>query len=103
MGYAAIGRKSMLQVQRHIRGLSQDTLLVFLTEHAKQQMKKRKVLRAEVMECLRCGQIHRTPEPNPSKGNLEVRMEYYVAGRQLKVVVALCDEDPDLLVVTVIG
>jgi hypothetical protein len=30
-------------------------------------------------------------------------MEYYTAGRHLRVVVALCDEDPDLLVVTVIA
>lgn len=103
MGYAGVGRKSVPQLQRHIRDLAQDTFVVVFTGHAKQQMKTRKVLRAEAMECLRCGQIHRTPEPNLSKGNLEVRMEYYVAGRHIQVVVALCDEDPDLLVVTVIA
>ncbi|GAB3487640.1 hypothetical protein GCM10027399_01630 [Curvibacter fontanus] len=41
------------------------------------------------------------PEPNPCRGNLECRMKRYVAGRELAVIVALCDEDPDLVVVTV--
>ena len=66
-------------------------------------MNARNVLRSEVFDCLRCGSIHRIPEPNPSKGSLEVRMEYYVAGRTVKTVVALYDEDPSLLLVTVIG
>jgi len=45
--------------------------------------------------------IHRTPEPNMAKGSLECRMEMYVAGRDCAVVVALADENPNLLVVTV--
>lgn len=66
-------------------------------------MRIRKVLAHEVFETLRNGVIHRQPEPNLSKGSLEVRMEYYIAGRDCKVVVALSDEDPDLIVVTVIA
>ncbi len=103
MGFRAIGSKSIQQLQKHIRTLARDTDLVVLTIHARKQMKLRKVLRSEVSDCLRCGSIHLTPEPNPSKGNLEARMEYYVAGRTVKTVVALCDENPSLLVVTVIG
>ena len=102
MGFAGIGRKSVPQIQRHIRAAAQDTVAVFFSTHAKKQMARRKVLRGEVMECLRCGLILRVPEPNATKGNLEVRMQHYVAGRTLQVVVALCDEDPDLLIVTVI-
>jgi hypothetical protein len=103
MGYASVGRKSQPQIQRHIRAVARDSLNVILTSHAKAQMRSRKVLHAEVIACLRSGCIHRPPEPNPAKGNLEVRMEYYVAGRDIKVIVAVSDEDPDLLVVTVIA
>lgn len=103
MGFRVVGSRSVQQLQRHIRTQAQDTSLVILTVHAKAQMKARRVLRSEVFECLRCGSIHRTPEPNPTKGSLEIRVEYYVAGRTVKTVVALCDEDPSLLVVTVIG
>src|SRR5262245_48513107 len=102
MGYEGLGKKSIPQLQRQVRLVAQHTSMVVFTTHARQQMKARKVLLSEAIECLRRGSINRTPEPNPAKGSLEVRMEYYVAGRNLRVVVALCDEDPELVLVTVI-
>lgn len=64
-------------------------------------MVKRKVSTLELFACLELGRILRTPEGNIKKGSLECRMERYVAGRDLTVVVALCDEDPDAITVTV--
>jgi len=102
MGYAVIGGKSTPQIQRHIRTVARVTGSVFFTKHANTQMRKRRIGMPEVLDCLRTGVIRLTPEPNPSKGSLECRMERYVGGRECFVVVALCDEDPDLLIVTVI-
>lgn len=101
MGYASIGAKSTQQLQRHIRTVAKSTSSIILLKHAKAQMVKRKFLQAEVYEILRSGKINRTPEPNSIKGSLECRMEFYVAGRNCAVIVALCDEQPDLIVVTV--
>lgn len=101
MGYAIFGAKSTLQLQRHIRSISKDSAAIYLLPHTKARMKERKVTIHEVFEILRCGSIHRTPEPNPSKGNLECRMELYIAGRHCAAVVALDDDNPNLLVVTV--
>lgn len=101
MGYQTLQKKPLAQLAGHIRALAQDSGAVLLTQHASTQMRKRKVSSAEVLECLRLGTLRRVPEPNPGKGSLECRMERYVAGRELAVVVALSDEDPDLLVVTV--
>lgn len=101
MGYAIFGRQSSAQLQKHIRAVAADTSRVFITVHAKGRMRQRRISIHEVYECLRQGVLRRTPEPNPAKGSLECRMERYVAGRECAVVVALDDEQPDLLVVTV--
>ena len=72
-----------------------------MSDHIKDQMKLRKVSSLEITECIRLGTIRRQPEVNIEKGSLECRMERYVSGRELTTLVALCDEDPDLVLVTV--
>lgn len=52
------------------------------------------------LEVLHKGRLIRTPEPNPAKGSIECRMEKFITGRDLAIVVALGDTDPDLLVIT---
>lgn len=101
MGYAVFAAKSVAQLQKHIRTISADTSTVFVTTHARARMKLRRVGIAEVFECLRKGVIHRTPEPNAAKGSLECRMERYIGGRDCAVVVALDDDEPGVIVVTV--
>ena len=64
-------------------------------------MRLRKVSAMEVFECIRNGVIRRAPEISGDGESLECRMERYVAGRDLAVIVALCDEDPDAVLVTV--
>ncbi|WP_138517066.1 DUF4258 domain-containing protein [Rhodoferax bucti] len=101
MGYETFRRKSHAQLAKHIRAIAKNTVSVFITDHAKSRMKKRKVTSQEVYECLQLGSIVREPEENQEKESLECRMERYVSGRHLGVIVALCDEDPDVVVVTV--
>ena len=45
--------------------------------------------------------MSRAPEPLRDGQRLKYRMERYVAGRNLGLVVALCDENPDIILVTV--
>lgn len=101
MGYEVFASRSVQQLQRHIRTTAAHSELVVLLPHAKKRMHLRKVTVNEVLDVLRRGVIHRPPEPNLAKGSLECRMERYVAGRDCAVVVALADENPNLLVVTV--
>ena len=101
MGYETFQRKSKAQLAKHIRAVAKNTLSVFITDHAKKRMKERKVSSQEVYECLQMGQIVREPEVNQKKESLECRMERYVSGRQLGVIVALSDEDTDSIVVTI--
>ena len=70
------------------------------TRHSLARMRERQITALMVLAVLRSGKILRTPEPNASKGSLECRMEYFLAGRQLAVVVAVADDDPDAIVVT---
>ncbi|MNR61952.1 hypothetical protein D3C85_1838380 [compost metagenome] len=69
--------------------------------HVKQRMLEREVSNMEVLQCLRLGTIRRRPEANERMGALECRMERQVLKRQLACIVALCDENPDLIIVTV--
>lgn len=101
MGYEALARKSVQQLQKHVRTVAKNTAAIIILPHAKSRMKTRKVNVQEVFEVLREGCIHQRPEPNLAKGSLECRMERYIAGRDCAVVVALSDENPNLLVVTV--
>ena len=64
-------------------------------------MRARKVLQSEIYECLREGVIALQPEEDMKTGQLICSMERYVCGRNLAVCVALDDDDPDLIVVTV--
>ena len=101
MGYEKFATKSDSQVAKHIRTIAKDSSCVFFTKHAKVRMRERKVTAPEVLDCLRNGTISRAPEPSPDGQSLECRMERYVAGRNLGVIVALCDEDPGIILVTV--
>lgn len=101
MGFAKLAKLSESQIERTIREIAKDSRRVILTGHAKERMRQRKVTVHAVHECLREGRIRRPPEPNSSKGSLECRMERYCQGFNLAVVVALSDEHPGAIVVTV--
>lgn len=91
---------SMPQLQAHIRKESKASINVVFSEHVKVQMRKRRITTDMVMETIQKGNIKRTPEPNIMKGSLECLMEYFVAGFDIGVIVAIYDEDPSLILVT---
>jgi citrate lyase gamma subunit len=101
MGYGTLTSQSKDQLARRIRNTAKVTANVVMTSHVKQQMRTRKVTASMVYECLRNGQITRVPEENAEKGTLECRMERYCAGCQCTVIVALDEDYPDLVCVTV--
>lgn len=65
-------------------------------------MKTRQVNRAMVMEVLRMGRMFSLPEPDIRFAGLKCRMEHFVAGMNMAVVVAVEYPEPGLTVVTVI-
>ena len=65
-------------------------------------MRKRFVNIPMVMDVLRMGQIHKTPEPDIKHPGLKCRMERFVSGVNVAVVVSVEYPAPRLLVVTVI-
>ena len=101
MGYEQFRTKSLPQLQKHIRTTSGDSSSIVILKHASVRMNQRQISRLEVFECLRKGVIRRVPEPDLKRGTLNCRMEHYLAGRDCMVIVALYDQRPDLIVVTV--
>ena len=101
MGYAKFEHLSRSQLSKHIRAVSANSSAVFITRHAKAQMHKRGINVSLVYDCLREGAVNRQPEPSLKLDNLECRMERFLAGKTCCVIAALCDEDPDIVCVTV--
>jgi hypothetical protein len=98
----SVHKLSNAQVERLIRTIAADGARVYISAHARMRMRQRHVTQEIVVEVLRQGRLVGTPEPNLTRGSLECRMERYCAGRQIGVIVAIRDDDPDLIVVTVI-
>lgn len=99
---ASVHKLSLLQLQRLIRQRCADPGATFFTIHRRLRMRQRHVSMALVLDVLRKGQLRRPAEPDPRHGSVVCRMEHFVAGRELAAVVALSDEEPGVLVVTII-
>lgn len=91
---------SIPQLEKHIRSVAKDTHRIVFTEHALKRMRQRKITNDVVLSTLRAGRIKRQPEPNVMKGSLECRMDHFVAGQDIGIIVAISDDDPNLVIVT---
>ncbi len=90
------------QLERHIRSSAADSSNVAFVKHAWSQMQARHVNRAMVMEVLRMGRMYSQPEPDIRFAGLKCRLEHFVSGMNVAVVVAVEYPEPGLTVVTVI-
>ena len=90
------------QLERHIWQSSADSANVAFVKHALDQMRARHVNQAMAMEVLRMGRMHRPPEPDIRFTGLKCRMEHFVSGMNVAVVVAMEYPEPGLTVITVI-
>ena len=90
------------QLEKHIRQSSANSVNVAFVKHAWSQMRARHVNQAMVMEVLRMGRMHRLPEPDIRFSGLKCRMEHFVSGMNVAVVVAVEYPQPGITVVTVI-
>ncbi|MFY8103492.1 MAG: DUF4258 domain-containing protein [Ramlibacter sp.] len=97
-----MGKSSERQLERHIRQSAADSSHVAWTVHAQVRMRQRRINKAMALEALRCGVITRPPEPGIARDGLTCRMERFVAGVQVAVVVHVEFPAPSLTVVTVI-
>ena len=98
----SFSQMSNVQLQTHIRRMAHSSGCVFFLEHAQLRMLERGVNDLQVLECLQHGLIQRPPKRDASTGEIRARMEHFGSARNLSVVEALDEQDPDLLVVTVI-
>lgn len=97
----SFAQMSNVQLQNHIRRVSQDSSRVFFTIHAQERMLQRSVSDIQVLDCLRSGLMQRPAQIDQVTNHVKCRMEHFGSARNLAVVVGLGDQDPDLLIVTV--
>ncbi len=77
------------QLERYIRHMSADSANVAFVKHALDQMRARHINQSMAMEVLRMGRMHRLPEPDIRFTGLKCRMEHFVSGMNVAVVVAV--------------
>lgn len=75
---------------------------VFITRHAEQRMMERNISRKMVYDALHLGRMSREPEPNIAKGSTECKLDHYCAGESYSVIAAIHEDNPNLIVVTVL-
>ena len=97
-----MGSPSDRQLERHIRQSAKDSTHVVYTTHARTRMRQRHVNDPMVLEVLRLGSFPQPPEPDMKHQGLLCRMQRFVAGVQVAVVVYVEYPATDLVVVTVI-
>lgn len=93
---------SQRELELHIRASAQDSANVAWTNHADVQMRRRKLNRGMALEALRHGRLIQPPEPHVRHPGVSCRVERFVAGVQVAVVVSVEFPAPDLVVITVI-
>jgi hypothetical protein len=89
------------QLQKHIRHAAQSSANVVFTDHAKSRMRKREIVFAHVLHVLRKGKIVDPPEPDIKFPGLKCRVQEFVAGANIAVVVSVEYPKSDLVVITV--
>lgn len=90
-------------LRRRIAQLVADSSKMVLSLHAKNQMRRRKVLPTQVLHVLRKGYIVEHAHRN-TKGNWQCTLEGLVAGDRIKVAAALVgDSSASVVVITVMN
>ena len=97
-----MAKPSDRQLEKHIKQSAQDSASVIFTNHARLRMRQRYVNDPMVLEVLRLGSFALPPEPDMKNPGLLCRMQRYVAGVQVAVVVYVEYPATNLVVVTVI-
>jgi len=96
-----MAKSSKKQIEQQIRERALNTANILLTDHARKRMRERRITLAVVYDVLRKGILVWEPEPGLRHEALECRMERYVEGRDIAVVVAFEMDTTGLPVITV--
>ena len=92
--------ESLDTLEKRVHELSQDSKnVLFLTNHAKQRKKERKVISRQIIDVLRFGKAISGPDLD-SFGDWRIKLKRFSAGRLVQVVVVVGKSN--LIVVTVI-
>ena len=87
---------------RSIRLLAEDSLNVFIEPHARQQMKRRKITRTQVIACLQHGAMFESAHEN-IRGNWKCTLRHHHAGDLVRVAAAVeRDENGDWIAVVTV-
>ena len=82
-----------------MRELAGNTANIFWSEHAQQRMHERDVIMREALGTIRGGRIDGKIVPDGGS-RWKMTLRHRVAGRTVKVVVAISDDDDNLDVIT---
>lgn len=95
--------QSLAQQEAYVHEQAKSSNNIVFTTHALKRMKERAITAQGVVEVLQRGRLKHPAERDIKTGLAVCRVERVVAGQGITVVVALDDENPELIVVTAIN
>ena len=98
----SVASPSDRQLEKHIKQCAVDSAHVVFTDHARQRMRQRYINDPMVLDVLRNGVMAPEPEPDMKHTGVKCRMQRFVSGVQVAVVVYVEYPATDLVIVTVI-
>jgi len=87
------------EAKRLLQQIAAESDAVHFTQHARQQMRKRKITPLQVINCLRKGRITESPCLD-LHGNWQLRIERYACGEEIGCGVAIDMTGPKAIVIT---
>lgn len=97
LAFKKVGHTDVTLAKR-VAELAADSSLVMVTKHAKQRMKKRKILLSQVLEVLRGGQVVEHAHKNP-RGDWCCTLQKQTSGDLVKVPVVLFEDEGEIVIV----
>lgn len=88
------------EFESEVRSRAAFSHMVGFSDHALARAEQRGITTRQILNTLRKGSVQKGPEYSASKGNHEGTMEYFGAGRRLRVVCALDGEKLTITVIT---
>ena len=101
----SVSKMTSTQIMRYVKEQAKDEINIVLTKHTRwERMGERRIGPADIASVLRRGRMIREPEPGKDYPN-EMKCRFQHTDHDLKpisVEVAISDDDPSLIIITVI-
>ncbi|MEE9453155.1 MAG: DUF4258 domain-containing protein [Paracoccaceae bacterium] len=89
------------EFENTVKERSKFSHMVFMTDHIKAQMAKRRISQRQIINVLRKGKMANDPQENQAHASIEGKMKYHGTGREITVVCGIQQSNLLVFAITV--